>query len=91
MNLWKPLALVSIAAFVVSLGCQSANAEPAHGPESVAGSQPNMEAALGHLRAARASLDRAEHDKGGWRAAAIQATDNAIKETERGISYADKH
>ncbi len=91
MNLWKPLALVSIAAFVVSLGCQSANAEPARGPESVAGSQPNMEAALTHLRDARASLNRAEHDKGGWRVAAIQATDNAIKETERGIAYADKH
>jgi hypothetical protein len=35
-----------------------------------------MEAALAQLREARASLERAEHNKGGWRAKAIEAADS---------------
>ena len=53
--------------------------------------QPNMQAALDQLRSARASLEHAEHDKGGWRAKAIEATDKAINETKRGCEFADKH
>jgi hypothetical protein len=49
-----------------------------------------MEAALGYLQQARASLLAAEHNKGGWRAAAVQSTDNAIRETRRGIAFADR-
>jgi hypothetical protein len=33
----------------------------------------------------------AEHNKGGWRAAAIVATENAITETKKGIAFADTH
>jgi hypothetical protein len=38
--------------------------------------QPHMRRALEHLRAARGEFDRAEHNKGGWRARAIR---NVIK------------
>lgn len=84
MNVWKPIALVSIAGLALSLGIQIAYAGVCH-------DQPNMAAALGSLRAARASLDKAEHNKGGWREAAILATNNAIKEAERGCAFADTH
>jgi hypothetical protein len=92
MNFWKPLALVSSAALVMTIASGAARADSSGPkPETVSEAQPNMQAALTSLRTARASLARAEHDKGGWRAAALQATENAIKETERGIAYADKH
>ena len=47
--------------------------------------QPHMRRALEHLRAARAELQSAEHDKGGWRVRAIENTDRAIHETENGM------
>jgi hypothetical protein len=50
-----------------------------------------MAAAAGSLRNARGYLDRAEHDKGGWRVAAIRATDDALRETVRGCEFADTH
>jgi hypothetical protein len=50
-----------------------------------------MQAALNGLRDARGWLDRAEHNKGGWRERAIAATDTAIRETERGCRFADTH
>jgi hypothetical protein len=91
MTLWKPLALVSTSALVLVVGYQAANAGSPRDPApTVSGAQPNMEAALAHLRDARASLDKAEHNKGGWRVKAIESTDAAIKETSRGIAYADK-
>jgi hypothetical protein len=48
-----------------------------------------MEGALTELREAHGYLERAEHDKGGWRAKAIEETNVAIRETERGCAYAD--
>jgi hypothetical protein len=50
--------------------------------------QPHMRRALEHLRAARAELQEAEHNKGGWRIRAIANTDRAIAETERGMAVA---
>ena len=66
------------------------------GPSSGAGTgqcnnQPNMSNAVIELREARAALERAEHDKGGWRAAAINATNDSIRETERGCAFANNH
>jgi hypothetical protein len=90
MNFWKPVALASIAALTLVAGSGGAQADSSAARPQVAGAQPNMETALTRLREARAALERAEHDKGGWRAAAVQATDTAIKETERGIAYGDK-
>lgn len=85
MNIWKPIALCAVGAFVASVGVQLALADVVcHG-------QPNMQAALEHLRQARASLDRAEHNKGGWRDRAIQSADAAIRETQNGCAFADTH
>ena len=85
MNLWKPIALVSLGALVVSIGVQTAAAA------GVCHDQPNMAAALTSLRAARASLEKAEHNKGGWRVKAIEAADAAIRETDKGCAVADTH
>jgi hypothetical protein len=85
MNYWKPTALLSIAGLVASVGAQTASAA------GVCHDQPNMAAALSSLRAARASLEKAEHNKGGWRVKAIEAADAAIRETDRGCNFADSH
>jgi hypothetical protein len=85
MNLWKPIAIGSMVVAVSSVGVQVSHAA------GVCHDQPNMAAALSELRNARASLDRAEHNKGGWREGAITATNNAIRETERGCAFADTH
>jgi hypothetical protein len=53
--------------------------------------QPHMEAALKALKEAREHLQQAEADKGGHRAAAIKATDEAIKHTEMGVKFANNH
>ena len=53
--------------------------------------QPQMQAALRHLRSARADLNRATADKGGHRSRAIDLVNQAIDEVERGISYDRRH
>ena len=50
--------------------------------------QPNMQAALGSLQAARGELIQARPNKGGHRERAINFVNAAISETEAGISYA---
>ena len=50
--------------------------------------QPNMQAALGALQAARADLVKSTPNKGGHRERAIGFVDSAIAETKAGISYA---
>jgi hypothetical protein len=52
--------------------------------------QPRMQSALEHLRLAQTELEKADHDKGGHRDAAIKLTREAIAEVERGIRY-DRH
>ncbi len=85
MNVWKPIALCAVAALTLSVGVQVA------GAAGVCHDQPNMAAANQSLHAARASLDKAEHNKGGWRVAAIEATNKAITESDRGCAFADTH
>jgi hypothetical protein len=85
MNVWKPVALCSIGALVVSIGAQVAFAEDmCHG-------QPHMQSALEHLRQARAELEKAEHNKGGWRERAVQAVETALRETNAGCAFAKEH
>jgi hypothetical protein len=50
--------------------------------------QPNMQAALSSLQAARAELIQARPNKGGHRERAINLVNAAISETEAGINYA---
>jgi hypothetical protein len=86
----KLLSIGAIAAIASGALCFRDRDAIAQGA-AACNNQPNMMAAIGHLRNARASLDRAEHDKGGWRVSAIRSTDNAIRETERGCAFADTH
>jgi hypothetical protein len=50
--------------------------------------QPNMQAALSSLQAAKAELIQSRPNKGGHRERAINFVNAAISETEAGISYA---
>ena len=52
--------------------------------------QPSMESALGHLEQAKAALERAEHNKGGFRAKALQLTSQAIVAVREGIAVGNK-
>ena len=58
----------------------------AMGLASARADQPHMKAALEHLRAARAELRVAEHDKGGHRANALNLVNQAINEVQAGIA-----
>jgi hypothetical protein len=93
-NAWKIVAACSLAFFAttaaIACGGEEHRAAAPTGGGACRG-QPNMEGALSELRAARGSLERAEHDKGGWRAKAIEETNVAIRETEKGCAYADAH
>lgn len=86
----KPISKI-VAAALITATVMTVRDKPAkaQGP-AACNNQPNMAAALNHLRSARNWLARAEHNKGGWRDRAIQSTDNAIRETERGCAVADR-
>lgn len=86
MNVWKIVALSFTAATVMTVGYRVASAQ---GPAEC-NDQPNMHNALMELRGARASLERAADNKGGWRAGAIQWTETAIRETVRGCTAANR-
>ena len=52
--------------------------------------QPNMEAALGHLEQAKASLEKAEHNKGGFRVKALEHVNQAIAATREALAIGNK-
>jgi outer membrane lipoprotein-sorting protein len=53
--------------------------------------QPHMQAALDHLKAAKAELEKADEDKGGHRVKAIRLVNDAIVQVEKGISFDRRH
>ncbi len=73
-SLIRALVLVSVLALGFIAGQLSA-------------AQPHMQAALRHLRSAKADLNKATPDKGGHRARALELVDSAIEEVERGVRY----
>ncbi|HLW52056.1 MAG TPA: hypothetical protein VKW06_04355 [Candidatus Angelobacter sp.] len=77
-------------AAAVILGLFSFPAIRATSPAAVE-DQPHMKEALESLKQARHHLEQAVPDKGGHRAAAIKACDEAIKHTQEGIEYANTH
>jgi hypothetical protein len=87
MNVWKPIAICSVVGLVTSVFVQYAPIARARGNECH--NQNNMQDALDGLKVARAFLDKAEHNKGGWRVNAIQSTYAALKETNRGCAFAN--
>jgi DNA-binding FadR family transcriptional regulator len=85
----KRTTAVFSAAFlslVLSLS-SAAFAAPAPTPEA----QPEMTAALEHLREAKKALESASHDKGGHRVKAIAAVNEAIRHVQEGIQYDNAH
>jgi hypothetical protein len=84
MNVWKLSTLVLVVLLGVTLGRPWVSV-------ALAESQPHMEAALRHLKEAKEELTTAEADKGGHRAKALNLTDQAIKQVEEGVAFANKH
>ena len=84
MNIWKLTTLVLAAILVLVVG--GSNIRPV-----AAERQPHMVSALEHLRKARAELEAATHDKGGYRVKAIAETKKAIVLVEKGIAYDNAH
>ncbi len=78
MNVWKVTSLCLATALVASIGMQTSWAAGA------CFDQPNMIAARDALNSAKGSLERAEHNKGGWRDAALKSTAAAIAEVNKG-------
>ncbi|MBV8516531.1 MAG: hypothetical protein JO197_03920 [Acidobacteria bacterium] len=56
-----------------------------------AADQPRMHAALEHLRAAKTELERADNDKGGHRARALELVNGAIAQVEEGMKFDRRH
>ena len=71
---------VAIVVAAAAMGLNSARAD-----------QPHMRRALELLRDAKAELQSAEHDKGGWRVRAIRNVNQAIEDTERGMEFDRRH
>jgi hypothetical protein len=53
--------------------------------------EPHMSAAFGHLRQARAELEKAAPNKGGSRDKAMQLVDEAMQEVQNGEAYYQEH
>ena len=53
--------------------------------------QPEMDAAIQHLREAQQSLQSADSDKGGHRVNALRLIDQALGEVQAGIQYDNEH
>ncbi len=99
MNIWKisTLGLSAVLALVVGRDAFStAHAAGGGNRPSAIGfdwgvEQPHMQKALDDLRMARHSLELASEHHHGWRAAALEHTDAAIKDTVDGMEWARNH
>lgn len=80
-NPWKisTLVLAVVLGFVIST--------PSLRSQAQADAQPRMQSALEHLEAAKAKLEDATKDKGGYRKKAIKFTDKAIIQVKAGIAH----
>jgi hypothetical protein len=83
-SFWKvsTIVLAGACAYLATMvQVPSAQSEP----------QPRMQAALVALTTAKNNLEKASHDKGGHRVAALKYVNNAIDEVKKGIEYDNKH
>ncbi len=62
-----------------------------HSVQAAPEAQPEMRAAMEHLREAQRNLEAASHDKGGHRAKALEHVRQAIAEVELGIKWDNEH
>lgn len=54
------------------------------------GKHPNIEAAMMHLREAKESLEKASHDYGGHRSAALKHVNEALEECRDALTFDKK-
>ena len=84
MNFWK------VSTFVLSgmlaMGVLYETTRSAHADE-----QPRMVTALASLQVAKANLQNANPDKGGFRVKALQNVNDAIDNVKKGIEYDNTH
>ena len=80
-NPWKPTSFLLAGLLVASIGMNAAGADR----------QPLMSDALTNLKQAQTALKNAAHDKGGHRAKALELTNAAIVQVEKGIAFDNKH
>ena len=81
VKMWKLSALMAgVMLLVLTFFVGRASALP----------QPNMEAALGHLEQAKSALEKAEHNKGGFRVKALEHVNQAIAATREAIAIGNK-
>lgn len=80
MNFWKWTALALAGVLAVVLGWGQLVGSAAAGEQ-----QPHMRSALVNLKAAKAQLEKASADKSGHRVKAIELTQQAIDEVQKGI------
>ena len=88
-TIWKLSTLVFAGLAAFAFASTKISEAQAGGPEGNCGNQPHMAAALAALETAKTELASAEHDKGGWRVAAVEATNKAIAETSRGCGFSN--
>ena len=86
MNPWKLSSFVLAIALFLVVGLRAIDSASA-APEA----QPHMRTALRHLRVAKDQLQRGASDKGGHRVKAIELTDAAIDQVQRGIKFDNRH
>jgi hypothetical protein len=81
VKMWKiSAAMLGVALLAMTFFAGRASAVP----------QPNMEAALGHLEQAKSALEKAEHNKGGFRVKAIEHVNQAIGAVREAIAIGNK-
>ena len=80
-NPWKPTSFIFAGLFALSLGMSAAGADR----------QPLMHDALANLKSAATALKNANHDKGGHRAKALDLTNAAIDQVQKGIAFDNKN
>ena len=80
-----------VIGFVVLLLCGALLISTPHTAQAAPEAQPEMRAAIDHLREAQKNLESASHDKGGHRAKALEHVRQAIHEVELGMQFDDSH
>ncbi len=86
MNMWKYSTFALAGVLAVALGWGQL-VHRAEGGEK----QPHMRSAMVNLRSAKAQLEKADDDKGGHRVKAIDLTQQAIDEVQKGIDFDNAH
>lgn len=80
--------LINRAIVEVNKGINFDRRHDAHAHRASVPDQPNMQAALDHLKSAQSNLQRATADKGGHRANALNLIAQAIAQVKKGIDAA---